>query len=334
MANRSDWPAFHPPPILRNERGAERTVGVEVEFSGLGVEDASALIKELFGGTIERENRFSHRIEGAAFGTWRSEIDSRLLTDEKYKPFLEAIGAGAALTEAIEGALGAVASTWIPCEIATPPVPVTRLAETERVRAALLDRNATGTRASPLYLFGFQLNPELPRLDAPTITAHLRAFLALHDWLAARIDVDVTRRITSVARPFDEAYRARVLDLAYEPDLDTLIGDYLDANPSRERALDMLPLFAHLRPDVVRARADEPDKVNPRPTFHYRLPNSLVDDPAWSFALEWNRWVEVERLAADGPRLARIVDEIGRGSDRRSAEEWYERGRAWELEAA
>jgi hypothetical protein len=85
-----------------------------------------------------------------------------------------------------------------------------------------------------------------------------------------------------------------------------LIDDYLDASPSRNRELDMLPLFAHLDHDRVRARLPY-EKISARPTFHYRLPDSRVDDPAWTIAADWNRWVEVERLACDPARLVRLA---------------------------
>jgi hypothetical protein len=65
-------------------------------------------------------------------------------------------------------------------------------------------------------------------------------------------------------------------------------------------------VFAHVRPERVRASAREPNQLHPRPTFHYRLPNSQVDDAGWSFAEEWNRWVEVERLAADDRARAEL----------------------------
>ena len=37
-----------------------------------------------------------------------------------------------------------------------------------------------------------------------------------------------------------------MLDAGYGPDLGALIDDYLAANPTRNRALDLLPLFAEL----------------------------------------------------------------------------------------
>ena len=33
------------------------------------------------------------------------------------------------------------------------------------------------------------------------------------------------------------------------------------------------------------------EKINGRPTFHYRLPDARLSDPGWSIAPDWNRWV-------------------------------------------
>ena len=80
------------------------------------------------------------------------------------------------------------------------------------------------------------------------------------------------------------------------------IDDYLAANPTRNRDLDLLPLLHYF--DETRVRAVLPnEKINGRPTFHYRLPDARVSDPGWSIAPDWNRWVCVERLAADRERL-------------------------------
>jgi len=81
-----------------------------------------------------------------------------------------------------------------------------------------------------------------------------------------------------------------LLDPAYEPDVDTLVGDYLREVGSRNHALDMLPVFAMLDEEGVKAQAKEPDLVKGRPAFHYRV------------ADEWRYWVQVESLAHDDKR--------------------------------
>jgi hypothetical protein len=63
------------------------------------------------------------------------------------------------------------------------------------------------------------------------------------------------------------------------------------------------------RRERVRARLPN-EKIGKRPTFHYRLPDARVSDPGWSIAPDWNRWVAVERLAVDRPRLDRCATPI------------------------
>ena len=98
-----------------------------------------------------------------------------------------------------------------------------------------------------------------------------------------------------------------------------LIDDYIAFNPTRNRDLDLLPLLAFI--DEAEVRRQLPDeKINPRPTFHYRLPDMQLGDPDWGLASEWNRWVLVERLAEDGERLAALCrDYLDHRGDR---DEW------------
>ena len=57
----------------------------------------------------------------------------------------------------------------------------------------------------------------------------------------------------------------------------------------------------------VASRVVDGHLVSARPTYHYRLPNCQVDEPRWTIAGEWNRWVLVERLAA----VPEAVEELG-----------------------
>jgi hypothetical protein len=64
----------------------------------------------------------------------------------------------------------------------------------------------------------------------------------------------------------------------------------------------MLPLFTHLDEARVRAVVDD-DRINARPTFHYRLPNCDIDNPGWNLDHPWQLWLEVEKLSNDESRL-------------------------------
>ena len=60
----------------------------------------------------------------------------------------------------------------------------------------------------------------------------------------------------------------------------------------------------YLDRDRIRARLPE-EKISARPAFHYRLPNSSVDEEDWRISREWMIWMKVEQLAADERQLAR-----------------------------
>ena len=90
------------------------------------------------------------------------------------------------------------------------------------------------------------------------------------------------------------------------PTLDSLLEDYLEHNPTRNRALDMLPIFAQVDERRVQQVVQD-NRVNPRPAFHYRLPNCHIERPEWSLLDDWRAWLNVERLAnrpADITRLS------------------------------
>jgi len=149
------------------------------------------------------------------------------------------------------------------------------------------------------------LNPETPELDARSIAAIVKAHGLLCPLFWREIDPDPTRRLLSFAEPYPDSYVRLLAGNDYWPDMGTLIDDYVSFNPTRNRDLDLLPLSAFI--DEARVRKELPDeKINPRATFHYRLPDLRLGDPDWSLAKEWNRWVAVERLAEDEERLAAL----------------------------
>ncbi|HYH18635.1 MAG TPA: amidoligase family protein [Azospirillum sp.] len=301
--------ALHMPPRLTAPDGSPRRVGVELEFADLDAPSAARLVRELYGGEIRVEDPHRCRVTGTRLGDFTVELDMRSAHPEKKGP--EKKGDSTAETEA--GALdtvveklrplwGRIGSLVMPFEIAAPPVPIEQLPELEALIEGLRERGAAGTEASPLFAFGLHLNPEVADTGADYLVDHLKAFLILSPWLRAEIQVDPTRRLTGFIAAFPIDYAAKVADPAYRPDRSTLIADYLAANPTRNRELDMFPLFAHLEPDTLFAAVKDPH-VRPRPTFHYRLPNARIGDPGWSLARDWNRWVAVEELAADRDRL-------------------------------
>lgn len=291
---------FHLPPITTNTDGDERNVGVEIEFGSLGAETSAQLIAATFGGDLIKHNPNAFDVKGTALGDFTVTLDTRFAGyDEKTGGFIEEVKAE------LGSLFGAAASLVVPFEIEAPPVAISRLPEIDGLITKLREAGASGTEASPFFAFGLHLNPETPRLDARTIIAIVKAYAMASPWLWRVIDPDATRRLLSFAEPFPEDYVRLLADEDYWPDVAAFIDDYVRLNPTRNRDLDMLPLLAFL--DEHRVRSKLPDeKINPRPTFHYRLPDTQFDESGWGLATEWNRWVAVERLAADGERLAAI----------------------------
>lgn len=297
---------FFLPPRVRNARGEERKAGFEFEFSGLKTDETASLIVELWGGKIEKRNRFSARVLNTALGDFSVELDARMIKDEKYLRVLEMLGIDTSRSGDLgwwENLIENVANFAVPYEIGTPPIPFSRLAEVEKLRQAMRKRNALGTRAQAQYAFGMHINPEIPEDSAPLILDVLRSFLVHYPFLARELEIDMARRVAPFIRPFPEGYLRLVLDPSYRPGRRRFIHDYLEHNPTRNRPLDLLPILCLWDKDAVR-RAVPEGKIKARPAFHYRMPNCLFDDPAWRVAQDWNRWVSIENLACDPERLA------------------------------
>jgi hypothetical protein len=287
---------FDQPPLLHNAEGRLRTVGVEMEFSGPSAfETAQALAHHLGGEVVEEDPHF-FRVRRTSIGDLAIELDSRMMHPEKKDTLLGGV------VPRIAAWIGSAASVLIPCELVTGPIPLDRLHEVDGVIAILRDIGARGTQDAAFFAFGLHFNPETPAKDVDTIAAFLKAFVLLDAWLRRQAAPDPTREMLGFADPFPPDYVRRLVAPDYRPDLARFIDDYLAANPTRNRDLDMLPLLLHLDEDRVRAALPN-EKIRGRPTFHYRLPDARVSDPGWSIAPDWNRWVAVERLAADQERL-------------------------------
>jgi hypothetical protein len=136
--------------------------------------------------------------------------------------------------------------------------------------------------------------------------------------------MDPARRALRFATAYPLAYRRLLFAPDYAPDMPALISDYLRHNPTRNRGLDLLPLFAHLDPLRVRAAVHDP-RIKSRPTFHFRLPNSQVGTPGWRISDEWRVWLEVERLASDRRLVSAAAAEAHRSLDR----SWRGRWQRW-----
>jgi hypothetical protein len=298
------------PEPVRNQRGEVRRVGVELEFGGVSLPEAAEAVRAAFGGELRQDHE--HRFTVAtALGEFEVTYDSTLLSDKRYAELLDRlpINVGDGVKSAVEGVLKRIGNAILPLEVSSPPIPVTRLGELNRLEDALRARHAEGTRAGLFYAFALHFNPEAPDPHDPAgIARTLRAFLLLYEWLFRRADVDYLRRLLPFIDPFPSEYARLVIDPDYAPDLGRLVDDYVRYSPTRNRPLDQLPILAFNDRELMNRPELKGQKVTPRPTYHYRLPNSLIDDPSWSIAHEWGQWVLVERLANHPEMLRGLAD--------------------------
>lgn len=288
-------PAYALPPRLRKADGTPRRVGVEVEFGRLSAAAAADALVAALGGTVTAEDPHAFHIVGTDIGDLVVELDLRLSHPARHPGTPQG-----RLSPGIGALLGHAASRIVPRELVTRPLDLDRLADVDRAVRALA---AAGARPVGPASYGLHFNVDPPQTDATTILAYLRAYLILAEPLRASAG---PAGWFDPRPPFPPAYEALVLDPAYRPDAATLLADYVRHNPTRRRDLDLLPLLLHLDPERVRA-ALPTEKIGRRPVLHYRLPAAAVGEPGWSPAAAWNRWVAVERLAADPDMLAQAL---------------------------
>ncbi|WP_458734487.1 amidoligase family protein [Zobellella taiwanensis] len=292
---------FPLPARVHARDGHERRLGVELEFTGLPLPRLAALVAETLDGEIEPASEYELGIR-TPLGRFQAELDfdylKRLAREQQRCPPGE-------LEQAATELLGSLALQLVPLELVSPPLPLSRLAALDPLFARLREQGARGTRHALHYAFGLHLNPELPDTGIDTLLRYFRAYLCLHDWLEQHEDIVAARRLSPYIRAFPKDYVRRLLDPGYRPDLPRFTADYLAANPTRNRAMDLLPWLAWHDEAGVQAAVHD-GKVNKRPTLHYRLPNSDIDNPAWSLRHAWHGWLQLEALADDEARLARV----------------------------
>lgn len=296
------------PPHIKNSTGDERTVGYEFEFTGIEIEQVARLVKDLYGGDIKKISTYEFEVQEAEFGTFKIELDAQLLRDKKYEKLLKTVGIEVDDIKDKDGKekkLMEMAATIVPYEIVTPPIPISKMDAIDHLIDKLREKKVKGTGSSFLYAFGMHINPEAPDLDVKSILNHTRAYVMMDPWIRSVADINVSRRITPFIDPYSEKYVKLILDPDYSPDLEAFIRDYFDFDNTRNRSLDLLPLFMHLDEKTTTLMIEE-ELTSARPTYHYRLPDCSFGNKEWSPALEWNRWVLVERLADDEERLEQL----------------------------
>ncbi|SLN37388.1 Putative amidoligase enzyme [Roseivivax jejudonensis] len=272
--------------------GTPRRVGVEIELGGLEERRVAEIAADTLGGEIGLGGEKGFVVQGSAAGDLEIYLDTALLK----RP---------------EGWLGeslhSVARTVVPVEIVTSPIAPADIAALDRLLGALHAAGATGTASGLFAGYGVHFNPEVVSTDLSDVQPVLSAYAFCEDALRREMEIDIARR----ALPFVDPYPRALLDGLAKgviPDMAALIDLYLERAPSRNHGLDMLCLFAHIDRDRVAQKLDL-SSIAARPTFHYRLPDCRIDEPDWSLALEWNRWVRIERIAEDSGLVRELARE-------------------------
>ncbi|MGQ4277518.1 amidoligase family protein [Pseudidiomarina sp. E22-M8] len=292
---------FVQPRQLKTSAGDIRRVGFELEFSGLDVATSAEAVARSLGGSPYAKSAAQWRVEGP-LGDFKIEIDWNFLHK------LAAEKGEHANTDALLDSLSQAAGLVVPVEVVCPPIPCDELDALNDLVEALREAGAKGTDESMIAAYGTHINPELPATDSETICYYMQAYALLQWWLVDQHHVNTTRKLSPYIDLYPESYVRDLLK--YDAvTVNQLIDDYIDANPSRNRALDMLPLFCHLDNERVKAQLKD-DKIKARPTLHYRLPNCRINDTDWSLAREWNLWCNVERLANRPKALAELASDF------------------------
>ena len=308
MSKKMQQMSYELPPVPNNDKGDQRMVGLELEFTGLAIDKVADIILSLYGGQIEQEHRYQWKILGTEFGNFEIELDARILKKMASQNIFGKLGIDLdedTIRKSIEEVVDKMAMAVVPLEIVMPPIPIGELHRLEELRQKLQENRAEGTKTSLVHAFGLHMNVESPNLETATLLNYLRAFIVLYPWLMERLDIDISRRISPFVDPFPNSYAKKILPPSYDPDRDQFIRDYLDDNATRNRPVDMMPIFGMLNQELIRP-AMEGEKNDPRPTFHYRLPNSRIDDPDWRFEDEWDHWMAIEKLVANEEMLDKL----------------------------
>lgn len=300
--------SYKQPPITKNAKGDQRKIGLELEFTGIKIEEVAEIIQSLYGGKLKEEHRYHFEILETELGDFRVELDARILRKMASENIFEKLGINLdeeSIRKSIEGVVDKLAKAVVPLEIVMPAVSIDEVHQLENLRRGLQENRAEGTHTSLVHAFGMHINIESPDLNPATLRRYLRSFILLYPWLLETLDIDITRRISPFVDSFPKKYAELILDPAYNPDQKQLIEDYIEFNPTRNRPIDMMPIFEMLDAELIQP-VMEGEKNDPRPTFHYRLPNSRIDDPDWRFEHEWNHWLAVEQLAGDDEMLNKL----------------------------
>jgi hypothetical protein len=285
------------PELFFNNKDKPRHVGIEIEYSNLSLEKSAKLISEIFGGNLEKITKYELKLKDTKYGDFKFELDAQLLqkmqTDNLFDKLSNIIGS---VSHSIDDIVDKTSKRFVPFEIATPPIPIKDLKEADKLVESLRLNGALGTTHSLYYAFGVHFNIEPPSQNIEDVLRLFKSFLIIQKWIELQSEVDIARKVSPYINDFPKEYIKKIIDLDYKPTKEEFLHDYIKYNPTRNRILDMLPQLAFWDEKEVRKHLPK-EKINPRPTYHYRLPNSKVNLFRWNLSQEFQLWIIVEILA-------------------------------------
>jgi hypothetical protein len=281
---------FAPLPQPLNAKGDPRLVGVEIELGGLPEAEVARLCAEVVGGAIKQVDSHIWHIENSHIGRIEVYLDIFLRKAQKSRLRDLALDLGREV---------------VPVEIVSEPLDMDGLSRLDALRDRLREAGALGSGAGWFFGFGLHLNIEIASDRDADIVRPLLAYALIEDWLRINDPIDESRRLLPFTDPYPTEFVRALIGAGPGATRDAVTGLYLEHTPSRNRGLDMLPVFAQFEPERIAAAIS--DKTSARPTFHFRLPDCRIDEAGWSIAHEWRRWRTVERVAADGALLDRLA---------------------------
>lgn len=299
---------FYFPPVQTKADGKCRRVGFELEFAGLDLETAADVLANALDGEVQPETEAECTVK-TRLGDFQIELDwqfAKTTARQRAEEREQDPASDADDRDRLMAWITRLAGQIVPMEVVCPPVALDELETLDAAVPALREAGALGTEEALLYAFGVHINPDIPDLTPATLTRYLKAFCISQAWLMKAHKVDLMRRVTPYINLYPQPYLARVC--RYEnPTMAQVMLDYLEFNPTRNRALDLTPLIKHIDATAVEPLKDS--RINARPTFHYRIPNCEIEQADWSLADSWNIWCVVEQLAADPELLDRLSAE-------------------------
>ncbi len=281
---------FPPLPVEKTVGGRERLCGIEIEFAGPTELETGTLIARLFGGTVKDQGDHSVTVCDTIFGDIEVELDISLRKREDL-PFLN---------EGLDAFRG-----LIPVEVVTPPLSRAQLAGFNTICDSLRGIGAMGSRTGVLLGFGVHVNPEVVAPDHRFTLDTITAYAMLEPWLRMKEQIDATRRMMPFVGAWPKGLVSALANNSYDSLADVMRMASVHIK-SRNQSLDLLPLFKHAEPELFAEIFKIDDKTAARPTFHFRLPDSRIDEADWSLSQPWQVWRQVELVAANSDLLAAL----------------------------